>query len=635
MDAPVTDYERTSPPLASRRPRPSPWRFGWTGARVSGYWTSRIILPVAGVLSVLGQIPAVFGLGAGRGFGEHWVALLGIALYLVLVLYVALLGGLIGFGIGLIDWMSGSSTVWAKANRPIRLIPRRWTRRNPDGPKQEPGFGPILRVNPTRRPYRPFWWFPWVAVPGFSLLLGVFAFGIYAGRVVDRKLAAAIADADHDDPNWRIEDLMATLEPIPDDENAAHVVAEVVATLPEGWLSAAPAKPGQQSPPPSAIRQALEQAAVTADNRRLDPATAATIREELAAHADIVAMARPLAAAHRGRHELQIALNPLNTSLPHTQASRDVARLLAADAVNLAEDGDLDAALDSCRGILGVSRSIGDEPFLISGLVRIAIQSVALMTTRRVLAQGEPSDVALARLQTMILEDRADPFFLKEVQGERAALEALIRRIRNAELAIGSLSGGKSDAPVAAISPWGLLMFDNQRALGLKWMNALVDIARQQPSKRPALLKTWSAEYTEVKNEWFAAFTSTLPLLMMPAMDAGSNAHLRSQAELGAMAILLAAERRRRRTGAWPESITAIDPAILGEPPLDPYSDRSYLIDRPDGQFLVHSVGINLRDEHGAYDPKPSIKGGPDDVGFGAWAASLRRWPAQSAVPNP
>ena len=59
--------------------------------------------------------------------------------------------------------------------------------------------------------------------------------------------------------------------------------------------------------------------------------------------------------------------------------------------------------------LLSIGRSIGDEPFLISQLVRIAIGTVAMKSTRRVLGQGEPSDAALARLQALVLDELAQP----------------------------------------------------------------------------------------------------------------------------------------------------------------------------------------------------------------------------------
>ena len=44
-------------------------------------------------------------------------------------------------------------------------------------------------------------------------------------------------------------------------------------------------------------------------------------------------------------------------------------------------------------------------------------------------------------------------------------------------------------------------------------------------------------------------------------------AQARYQTELGATALLLAAERHRRKTGAWPASANSMAPEILTNPP--------------------------------------------------------------------
>ena len=44
-----------------------------------------------------------------------------------------------------------------------------------------------------------------------------------------------------------------------------------------------------------------------------------------------------------------------------------------------------------------------------------------------------------------------------------------------------------------------------------------------------------------------------------------------------------------------------------------------------DGQLFIYSIGPNRKDEHGAYDPKRWLKGGPDDVGASTWDVPLRR----------
>src|SRR5262249_25100913 len=147
---------------------------------------------------------------------------------------------------------------------------------------------------------------------------------------------------------------------------------------------------------------AYERLGATPDNIRLDDATVGTLRAELERHEEAVEVARTVANYRRGRHELELGPTLIDTPLPGTQAARTAGRLLAADAAVRAQDGDLDGALDSCRAILGVARSIGDEPFIISQLVRMAIRSVAVSSTRRVLAQGEASDKALTSLQILI-----------------------------------------------------------------------------------------------------------------------------------------------------------------------------------------------------------------------------------------
>ena len=111
---------------------------------------------------------------------------------------------------------------WAMLTRPRHLFRRRQSTAIPAGPA------------PSRQRRYRLW--PWLVGGPLVLLLAVaFGTGVYLGRMVNHRLAAAIAAADRDDPYWRIDDLMAHREPVPDAENSALVVAEVLALLPENW----------------------------------------------------------------------------------------------------------------------------------------------------------------------------------------------------------------------------------------------------------------------------------------------------------------------------------------------------------------------------------------------------------------
>ena len=144
-------------------------------------------------------------------------------------------------------------------------------------------------------------------------------------------------------------------------------------------------------------------------------------------------------------------------------------------------------------------------------------------------------------------------------------------------------------------------------------------------SERPALWEAWDAEIVRVKQSRFGLFTATLPLLLTPALHAASSADSRYQCELGATAILLAAERHRRKAGDWPASIAAIDRDILPVAPVDPFSGQAFRFEHRDGRLFIYSIGPDRKDEHGAFEPRRWLKGGPDDVGAVAWDVPLRR----------
>ena len=619
------DPEFLAPPDAAESPR-SIVRWVGDGAKTGSRLMSYLAVPLAIGVVVVGLVPTAIGLGAGHGVSFHPLIARGAAVSGALEACGLVLGAIVAGFVALARRGRAPAVGpgwWATLNRPIG---RR-------------GLGPVPvdllapdPASPSRR--RAWWrrWERWLVGPAAVVLIAAYAGGMIARRSVDRRLAEAIAAADRDDPNWRFEDLMAARGEIPDDENPAVTVARVVELIPRDWWDPKTLPPGTPPPPPAPLRVALDRASALPRNVRLDDATAATLRTELAEHAEAVDLARTLVEARPGYHKLDLTPIPYNILLPENEGCRDAARFLTADVALRAYDGRIDEALDSCCAILGVGRSIGDEPFLISGLVRIVVGNSALDWARRALGQGEASDAALARLQALILDERPDPLLVRGVRGERASLEVVIRRICDGEVSLaefGGKQGGAADDGV--ISSWGKLSLDHQRAVGLEWSNTMVAIAARSAGARPALWRAWEAQLVGARSSPFMPYLTAIPVHMMPAVDPVSLSDARYRAALGGMAILLAAERHRLKHGAWPESIAAIDPAFLADPPLDPYTGEPYRFEFADGQLLVHSVGANLRDEHGAYEPSQLLRGGPDDSGTGAWDVAHRRQPAEES----
>jgi len=586
-------YAAPTSPVATGAdpPRPGLGRSSWRGAKLGMRGVAYVAGPIAGLFATLCFALTAFAGGTGRGWAIPLYSMNTVSFFVACEILGATFGALIGLLGGLY-----------RRVRPSARSPKPEARRTVAADSfPSPGS---------------FW--PWlVSTLAVLALVSAFGTGYSLGWSLDRRLERATAAADRDDPNWRINDLMAAREKVPDAENSAWVVGEALSHLPENW------------PSEKDLVAAIDRLSDLSDNVRLDDATADRLRRELKTYSEAVRIARTVANYRRGRHELELGPTLIDTQLPETQASRNAARLLRIDSALRVHDGDPDGSLDSCRAILGVGRSIGDEPVTIAQLVRIAEGHVAMKSARRALAQGEATDPALARLQSLTLDELARPVMLHGLKGERATLDEIIRRVRDGEMPISSLgtvvSPAVSSALPSPISPWGRLMFDNQRAVGLEWTNQMVAIFKKPDPERPALVAAWEAEFDRVRKNKLGPWTSTLPMLMLAGHPSFVTAESRYHCQLGSMVILLAAERHRLKTGDWPATIAAIDRDLLPNAPVDPFSGQAYRMERRDGQFLIYSVGPNLKDEHGAVAANPLIKGVSDDYGTGAWDVTLRR----------
>ncbi len=486
-------------------------------------------------------------------------------------------------------------------------------------------------ANSPKSRRRSFWLLT-VGVPALVLLLVVAVGSLYMGRAGSQRFETAASAAQKDDPYWRLEDLMAHRETVPDGENAAMVVARVAELLPEDWQVRAATGTGAGAPSAAkkTVLDVIELLRTTDANLAIDEAAAGKMRKALKESEEALTIARTVANYKRGRHELVIGPIVIDTLLPETQRARSVARILEVDALLRAHDGDLDGALDSCRAIIGVSRSIGDEPTLISALVRIAIDSIAVKSIERVLGQGQPTEAALERLQALVLDEHAQPLLLIGMKGERAMLDELIRRIEDGKVpmsAILSTANTPSGEVPLGDRLVGVLargVLGGQRATALEWMNQAVAISRRPTFEQPALWAEWDQRIADVRQSRLSQVKAILPLMLLPATRSASTAFARSQTELGATAILIAAERQRRRTGKWPASIEAIDPSILAKAPVDPFSGKPFRFALQHGELVIYSIGPDGKDEQGKFDPKLWIRGGPDDVGARAWDVKYR-----------
>src|SRR5262249_8258416 len=128
----------------------------------------------------------------------------------------------------------------------------------------------------------------WLLVAGLAALpvLALVAIHFYIDHLAELNLQEALAEADRLDPGWRLDDLEASRDAYPDEENSALRVQPVLRLIPGSWASK---------------EEFYHLFADLPKQHQLDAAAVAALREEMAKVTAAVGEARKLADMPHGR----------------------------------------------------------------------------------------------------------------------------------------------------------------------------------------------------------------------------------------------------------------------------------------------------------------------------------------------
>ncbi len=425
-------------------------------------------------------------------------------------------------------------------------------------------------------------------------------------RRVNADLVAAIARLDTDDPGWRLADLEAARQCIPEEDNSARVVVAVAGQLPTHWADAS----------------LYDYIRCLSPVERLGRSEYDRICAELEPLGPALAQARRLARVPRGRHRIDYQPNPLDTLLGDQQQVRQVVTLLQHDALRCEADGDDAPVITDCLAALNAARSIGDEPLAISQLIRHACTTeVACEMIARALARNGPPPEGLDALQRLLQDEDEFPALWVSMRGERAIVHEVFDNFERGDITLAKIVGNKDTSPSWQERLCGWYVRDARRAeqaLALALQTRYVEQARLPSHEQ--IVAEWRAnaefaglpEYAVVTRHYLRAF----PRLC--------EAERRRHAKLRSLITLLAAERYRQVRGRWPQTVADLVPVQLSAMPLDPFDGQPLRYRRlPDG-IAVYSVGPDGNDDGGMFDTEQPLRPGAD-LGFRLWDVTARR----------
>jgi hypothetical protein len=414
-----------------------------------------------------------------------------------------------------------------------------------------------------------------------------------------------MAELDATSPGWRIDDIQAGRRIAAPEGNAAEQAVRLRDRFPAGYRDWQTKPTTYHEPQPGCL----------------------PTDEELSRARELVDLCRgQIADARNLRHlsggGIAITINPnvVGTLLPHLDKIRTVATLLQHDALVSAVDGRGDDALDDVLAALALARGVGDEPFLVSQLVRMALVSVAARTTERALWLCEPTEPKLAEVQAALAAEAAVPRLLYGLRGERAALNMLADNLENGTLPVAQTVEGLTDAklpPGALTSVPVRALLPEIQARYLELMNRA--IAAAEKPHGPDRDDEFKAIEDEVKSE--GDLIQKALRLMYPSISRCVAADVRVTALLHAATAAVAAERQRVRTGNYP--------AGWGgwlTPPTDPFTAKPLLFKGTDDGVLIYTAGPDRTDNSGNLSSKQLPETG-FDLGLQLFAPTHRRQP--------
>ncbi|GEM_PF-1210923 len=297
--------------------------------------------------------------------------------------------------------------------------------------------------------------------------------------------------------------------------------------------------------------------------------------------------------------------------LPHLGQLRQAARLLQADAVVKAGEGDYSEAVEDVIAGMKLGDAVAQEPILISQLVRIAVYGIMNDAVQQS-GRGEelpPELVSELLAHAAQADNRAA--FAECFTGEQVMGLQAFEGIRSGEIGLDGLLGMGigAAAPFSDTTTLGQIAGEAfallyASPLGAPWVNmdesAYADIMTRVG--RAGELPYYEANPLLMQVEHDVESLPRLRIVsrnLLPALSRACMSQARHEANLDLMQMGLLLEQYEVQHGAYPQSLDAIAPGLGSELPVDPFTGESYHYRPSSDSFSLYSVGMNLSDDGG------------------------------------
>lgn len=290
--------------------------------------------------------------------------------------------------------------------------------------------------------------------------------------------------------------------------------------------------------------------------------------------------------------------------LPHLARLKTEAQHLRLETILEIERGDVSGAIACMRGSERLATALKDEPFLISQLVRIAIQLPVVIEGERLLSRHALSEADLGQLSAIFESIGMAGALKQSFIAERASLLSVYEMSESTLKVIEQTSGDADEKPVnPAYAKFGIRLFNltgivsADRRFMLENMERAVNLAEKNS---PESLAEIDVLFDRVERQMPGIPPKLISALMLPSLKrvAPKFTALEARRRLGLLAIIV--ERcRLANNGRLPDRLEELVPGFTAELPKDPFDGQPLRYRKLEKGFVVYSVGADRKDQQG------------------------------------
>lgn len=283
-----------------------------------------------------------------------------------------------------------------------------------------------------------------------------------------------------------------------------------------------------------------------------------------------------------------------STKLDQVQSLRNVAKLLSLKTkVDLRRGKPRDAA-KNIRTILALSRTLDNQPLVVSQLVRVALDNIALKDLESAIRLGSVPDDDLSVLQDALRRIEVESGLKRAFVGERAMGYTCCL---DPQLMNNQKMSPTSEQVERIISRRPQRLHD--AVMILKCNTRIAEASDRGLAEAMQEAKAVEADLKEIHKNKPRQLFYILTMLLVPASKSATQIIARSAVMRDAAVAAIGAELYRRQHGNWPDSLEELVPEFLPAVPTDPFCGEPLRMTSTPEEFKVYSVGKDGKDNGG------------------------------------